>query len=89
MYELTLTAGERKAIDWIGHRGRHGTELYRLLWVESTQTPDDADWDDPRDITFSIPEHVAWTVSEIIWEGLTNFGPELVRKLQRLQDRIV
>lgn len=89
MYELTLTKSERAAIDWIGNRYRHGDELYRLLWVESTQTPDDVDWDADCDVQFRIPENVAWTISEIIGEGLDCFGPELVRKLQRLQDRIV
>lgn len=89
MYHLTLTYAERRAIDWIGDRYRHGTELYRLLWVESTVTPDDEDWDSPNDITFAIPEHVAWTISEIISEGLDCFAPDLVCKLHRLQDRIV
>jgi len=88
-YTLTLTAGERKAIDWMGNRYRHGDELYRLLWVESTQTPDDADWDDPRDMEFSIPEHIAWTVGEIVDEGLANFSDELVEKFRALRDRIV
>jgi hypothetical protein len=89
MYDLTLTHEERKALDWIGDRYRHGYELYRLLWVDSTATPDDADWDDERDITFSIPEHVAWTVGEIVDEGLDNFSDELADKLRALRDRIV
>jgi hypothetical protein len=33
MYALTLTYSERKAIDWISNRYRHGTDLYELLWL--------------------------------------------------------
>jgi hypothetical protein len=64
MYSLTLTADERAAIDWVGYRYSNGDELYNLLWGASKQSPDDADWDDPRDITFSIPESVAWAIAE-------------------------
>src|SRR5262245_37234458 len=31
MYTLSLTADERKAIDWIGNRYAHGYELRRVL----------------------------------------------------------
>lgn len=83
-YKLTLTLGERRAIDWVGYRYSHGDKLYSLLWADSTQTPDDADWDDARDITFSIPEHVAWEIREIgeecdyLWDC---FADELSCKL--------
>lgn len=89
MYDLTLTKGERDAIDWVGHRGRHGTELYKLLWGHCGHSPEDADWDHDGPITFHMGEPQAWTIHEIISEGLTCFGTELVRKLHRLQDRIV
>lgn len=88
MYTLTLTLAERKAIDWIGHRYRHGTELYRLLWAQSEQEGED-DWDADADITFHVPESVAWTVAEIIDEGLDCFASDLVVKLWEFRDRIV
>ncbi len=65
MYALTLTAGERKALDWIGNRYAHGDDLYRLLWGKCKATPDDADWDDSRPITFAVPEHVAWQIRDM------------------------
>jgi hypothetical protein len=87
-YTLALTKSERAAIDWIGGRYRHGDELYRLL-IGCTQTPDDADWDDNREITFNVPEHVAWTISEIIEEGLDCFSGNLRHKLYYFQAQIV
>ncbi len=68
MYHLTLTHEERKAIDWVGYRYGHGDNLYSLLWAQSEQTPNDVDWDSPQDITFAIPEHVAWEIQEIAEE---------------------
>jgi hypothetical protein len=64
MYRLTLTADERRAIDWVGHRYSNGTDLYRLLFVESKVEPEDADWDAKGDLTFVVPEHVAWQIAE-------------------------
>lgn len=65
MYKLTLTLSERQAIDWVGYRYRHGDELYRLLWVECVSIPDTADWDDPGEILFLVPEAVAWRIQEM------------------------
>lgn len=85
MYQLTLTAAERKAIDWIGHRYRHGNDLYSLLWCECNSAPADADWNSNCDITFAIPEYAAWELNNIAddcehrWDC---FGPELVEKLE-------
>lgn len=84
MYTLTLTYSERQAIDWIGGRYRHGDELANLL---SELTNDE--WHGPEDIVFSVPEHVAWTISEIIDEGLDCFAPELQHKLYKFQGSIV
>lgn len=53
------------AIDWIGSRYRHGWELYHCLWVQSKAIPDNVDWDDEKDITFSVPENVAWKIRDI------------------------
>lgn len=87
-YKLTLTKGERDAIDWVGHRYRHGDEFYKLL-MGCTQVPDDADWDDERGIEYTIPEHTAWTMGEIIDEGLDCFADEFRSKLYTFRNRIV
>lgn len=65
MYTLLLTHGERKAIDWVGHRYGNGDDLYRVLWTKCLAEPEDADWDEPVDITFTIPESAAWAINEI------------------------
>ncbi len=92
-YHLTLTHAERRAIDWVGHRYSHGDNLYSLVWGQNTSAlPDDADWDDERDITFNLPEHVAWQINDIgeednfLW---TCFARELSGKLNTFCDRIV
>jgi hypothetical protein len=87
MYELTLTHGERAAIDWIGNRYSHGDDLFRLL-MEAEQVGDD-DWDSPNDILFRMDEPLAWEVKEIISGPMECFGPELWDKLRDLSDRIV
>lgn len=87
-YSLTLTKSERDAIDWVGYRYRHGDELYKLL-CECQWTPDDLDWDSELDITFSIPEHIAWTIGEIIDDGLDCFADEFCIKLHQFRNRIV
>ena len=84
MYQLTLTADERRAIDWIGNRYDHGTKLYRLLWRECTTTPNDVDWDADCDITFTLPEFVAWEIARIGYEcdhGWDCFAERLSNKL--------
>jgi hypothetical protein len=95
MYELTLTREERKAIDWIGHRYSNGDNLAKLL-ANLDQTPasgnPDDDWSCDTDITFHVPEHVAWTIAENAanedgyWPC---FAPELAEKMQRFVDAIV
>lgn len=83
MYQLILTLAERQAIDWVGNRYAHGHDLYRLLWVESNPAPD-VDWDSDCEITFAIPEHVAWQIAEMgaecnyLWDC---FSEELSAKL--------
>jgi len=92
MYQLTLTLAERKAIDWIGGRYAHGNYLYKLLWVKSDCNPNDADWDDPRPITFTIPENIAWCITEIGDECDYNwdcFGNELSDKLTKLCHEVI
>lgn len=61
MYKLTLTKSERSAIDWIGDRYSHGHDLYKLLLT----CPSDEQWDSHGDVTYQIPEHVAWQIGEM------------------------
>lgn len=89
MSQLTLTSDERKAFDWIGNRYATGDDvamrLRRLL-------ADGHEWDDAGDITFSIPEHVAWEISELsasedsLWPC---FADGLKSKMQTFCDSIV
>lgn len=90
-YTLTLTKDERKAIDWVGHRYSNGNDLYKLL-TDGEMTPDDRDWSDDGDITFKVPEAVAWEIKENA-EAEDGFWPcfsgELASKMQRFIDGIV
>ncbi len=85
MYKLTLTKEERKAVDWIGGRYRHGHDLRTLLLGCVSVV----EWDDDGDATYEIPEYVAWDISEIVGEGLDCFGDELRSKLYAFRDDIV
>lgn len=92
MYHLTLTAGERKALDWVGGRYAHGHDLYRLLWVESEATDNSLDWDCEHDISFNIPENVAWQIMAIAEEcdhRWDCFSPDLACKLNELCEKVV
>jgi hypothetical protein len=90
MYRLTLTATERQAFDWVGDRYYTGDAWYRLLWLECTL--EDAEWDSDQDITFAIPENIAWQLKELaekekyLWPC---FSDELARKLQDFCNSIV
>jgi hypothetical protein len=90
-YTITLTADERRAIDWIGYRYAHGNDLCALL-CEGTTDRDDEEyvWDYPGDVTFSLPEHVAWQIANVIdVDGLICFSDELRSKLYHFQAQIV
>jgi len=90
MYRLTLTQSEREAMDFVGGRYWNGHDLYTLLWSDSGQEPGDVDWDSPDDITFVIPEHVAWQIADNMEEeGLPLFSDELVQKFWDLRMVIV
>lgn len=97
-YTLTLTAGERRAIDWIGHRYSNGHQLFLLLFVESNCSPDYVDWDTHgsmyslMDITFTVPEHVAWQIRDNAENedgSWPCFAPELAAKMQQFVDSVV
>lgn len=65
MYKLTLTASERRAIDWIGNRYEHGDELFDLLYEDDViwSCPY---WESDQDCTFTISEVVAWEIRRLL-----------------------
>jgi hypothetical protein len=80
MYTLTLIADERRAFAWAGDR-YNSREVADLL-IDCI--PKDREWDDQRDITFLIPEHVAWEINQLVEEEdytWTCFASALVAKL--------
>ena len=80
MYSLTLTADERRAFDWVGDRYNSG-KVANLL---TDCIPEDREWGDDGDITFAIPEHVAWEINGLAEEEdhtWACFAPELAAKL--------
>ncbi len=90
-YCLTLTASERKAIDWVGTRYATGWDLYHCLFVQSKQSPE-VDWDDDGEITFTIPEHVAWKIADLHEQEDSSwpcYADEFCAKLDALLDSIV
>jgi hypothetical protein len=90
MYKLTLTAEHRQAIDWVGHRYSHGSELFRLLWAECQPEGNEIDWESAEDITFELPEHIAWEVHELIErDDCACLDGELAGVLWRLCESIV
>ena len=88
MYRLTLTASERKAIDWVGYRYSNGTDLYKLLCGCAWS----CDWDDSGDMLIDVPENIAWQISDNAasedgyWPC---FADELADKMQAFIDNIV
>ncbi len=62
MYTLTLTADERRAFDWVGDRYNSG----KVADLLTDCLPEDREWGDDGDITFHIPEHVAWEINELV-----------------------
>lgn len=96
MYELTLNASERNAIDWIGNRYSHGDELKDILtdckMTSDECNADDIEWCGDYDITFHIPEHAMWTINDEIINGPDNlacFGNGLIDKLLQLSNQVV
>jgi hypothetical protein len=83
VYSLTLTSDERQAFDWVANRYNSG-QVADLL---SDCLPEHREWDDDGEITFDIPEHVAWQINELaeqegyLWPC---FAPDLVEKLNEL-----
>lgn len=106
-YKLTLTRSERQAIEWIGHRYFHGNDLQdlistftpydaddMLIAAENTITsvPVDEAWESNHDITFDLPECVAWRINEgFEAEGyqFACLAEDFAAKLQNFVDSIV
>lgn len=95
MYKLTLTLGERKAIDFCGVAYRHGHELYTLLCRGEWAVEDgelSADWDCTNALTISISESVAWEIRDLIEEAgsdLACFSESFRDKLYNFADSII
>ncbi len=61
-YQLTLSRSERDAFDWVGDRYATGDEWSRLL---CDCMGEDDEWSADHDITFRVPEHVAWELNDL------------------------
>jgi len=88
MYSLMLTAEERRALDWVGDRYNSGKVAEILLDCIA----EDRAWSDDGDITFPIPEHIAWEICDLAEEenfSWACFTPPLVSKLNDLCCSIV
>jgi hypothetical protein len=85
-YTLTLSRGEREALEWVGHRDWTGGPLYDILnsegvlWDGANPYVDDGDWEgywrNSQDITFTLPEYKAWEIREL-WEEAGELIPHL------------
>jgi hypothetical protein len=88
MYRLTLTQSQRQAFDWVSDRYNSGKVSDLLIDC----LPEDIEWCDGGDITFLVPEHVAWEIKELaeeedrLWPG---FSDRLRNKLNTFLDTIV
>lgn len=90
MYKLTLTKVERNAFDWIGNRYATGNDVAAML-DDVKCMPENKAWDDEEDITFTIPEHVAWAIKECRDEenGWPCFNENLTAKMEYFVNSIV
>jgi hypothetical protein len=93
MYRITLTAEDRRAIDWVGGRDWTGYDLYARLWVRSEQDEaGEMEWDGHGEMTCVVREYIAWEIHDK-WENngctIPHFAPSLASKLQRFIDSIV
>lgn len=60
MYTLTLSLGERRAFDFVD--GRYETGGMKPLLISECEW--EGDWYDDGDITFTIPEPIAWEMEK-------------------------
>lgn len=94
MYKLTLSREERKAFDFVGDRYATGSQIANVLFLLANNDDDELEyWDaDDKDITFTIPERVAWEIKQ--WAAEEDylwplFAPDLKQKMQEFVDGIV
>lgn len=88
-YTLTLTPEERKAFDWVGGRYNAGA-VAGALRLEC-MGPDD-EWTQEGDITFNVPEWVAWEIDRLAEEenyAWPRFADSLKSKLVDFCNAIV
>jgi len=93
MYHITLTRQERGAIDFVGDRYVQGHDLFRLLrkslWIGCPPDEDDP-WRNAKDITFTMEEHVAWEIKELLEDcNFELFGGHIIHKLTTFLESIV
>ncbi len=92
MYSITLNKNDRQAIDWIGDRYSHGSDLKQILESEDVKPSPDEPWESGQEITYRLPEYKAWELKEIVEEGnldCINLGSNLAQELTRLVSSIV
>jgi hypothetical protein len=92
MYSITLNKDDRQAIDWIGGRYSHGSDLRCILESEDVKASPDEPWESDQEITFYLPEYKAWELKEIVEEGnldCINLGSNLAQQLTNLVLSIV
>jgi hypothetical protein len=99
VYALTLTREERKAFDWVGDRYSTGTEFKRHLVVDCHQYRncneeycDCKEWDKEGDLTFYVPQPVAWELQELAEEDnftFPCFSDGLRTKLNEFLSKVV
>lgn len=92
MYTLTLTQSDRQAIDWVGNRYGHGNDLFKLLMYNCDSFPIEQEWHENGNMSFAVPEHVAWHIREIgeeceyRWDC---FATSLANKMTEFCNKIV
>jgi hypothetical protein len=81
---LALTAADRHAFDWIGDRYNAG----RIADLLRECIPEDSpEWGEDSDISFILPEHVAWQFRDLAEEEGNSwpcFAADLAHKLNIL-----
>ena len=89
MPQLTLSADERRAFDWIGHRYATGHDVYSVLL---DHMPEGSEWDDEGTITFVLPNHAVQMIAGLseeedhLWPC---FASELTCKMNHLIQGVV
>lgn len=82
MYRLELSEEDREAIDWVGGRYSHGSDLWFIL-------ADYGEWDAEGSVVFEIPEHAAWDIRELLEDSLFDcFSEELIDKIRTFLESI-